>query len=253
VAGKKKKAKAGSAPPLRKKYIYWLIAGLLILLGMRGQDLWRFVQSKTGQRSSSARTVQKESAVAKNGANGGNARALIQSVELLSRLSLEATNQLTVVRYMITATQDKKINADQELAWIPRVVAIYRDGAQSWRIRTADDTEEKKQGWREGDVLKTDKYNGLRVVYLDDRSVLLCPETSVNDPHPQFALPVTRIVQEGGERVLIADNKRVCSRDHIYFAGWDFEILLIARDRFEMDVRPLNSSEGNVRLYQFVL
>jgi hypothetical protein len=248
VAAKQKKAKAGSAPPLQKKYIYWLVAGLLILFVMRGQDLWRFVQSKTQRTSSSASAAQKNSTDAKGGAASENGRALIQSVELLSRLSLEATNQLTVVRYMITANQNQKINADHELAWIPRVVAIYRDGLQSWKIRTADD-----QVCREGQVLKTGKFNGLRVVYLDDRSVLFCPETSANNPRPQIALPVTRIVQEEGERVLMVDKKRVCIRDHVYFAGWDFEILLIARDRFEMDVKPLDSSEGSVRLYQFVL
>ena len=247
MAAKKKNAKAGSAPPLQKKYIYWLIIGILVLLIMRGQDLWRFVQSKTGHRPSPVRT-EKEAAGAKSSADGGNGRALIQSVELLSRLSLEATNQLTVVRYMITVSQDQKINADQELAWIPRVVAIYRDGAQSWKIRTADE-----QVCREGQVLVADKYNGLRVVYLDDRSVLLCPETSANKPLPQIAVPIARIVQEEDERVLMVDQKRVCSRDHIYFAGWDFEILLIARDRFEMDVKPLDSSDGSVRLYQFVL
>jgi len=246
MAGKKKKAKAGSAPPVQKKYIYWLIAGLFLLIWMRGQDLWRFIRSKTAQKSVPAQAVR--TAAEAGALRSDDGRALSETVELLSRLSVQCTNQLTVVRYMITATQKHKIDADQELAWIPRVVAIYRDGVQSWKIRTQND-----QVCREGDLLRADKYNGLRVVYLDDRSVLLCPETSLHNPRPQIGLPVTRIVQQGGERFLMVEEKRVFSNDHIYFAGWEFEILLIGRDRFEMDVKPLNSSDGKVRLYQFVL
>jgi hypothetical protein len=248
VAVKKKKAKAGAVAPLRKKYIYWLIAGLVVLGVLRGKDLLRSVQSKAGRSASSSPVVKNDSGSRETGGVQDNGRALISSVEFLSSLSINASNQLTVVRHIITATQDNKINPDLELAWIPRVVAIYRTGSQSWQIRTADG-----KSWQENDRMAAAKYGGLRVVYLDDRAVLLCPESDIDRPHPAVALPVGRIVSEDGERMLMVEKQRVCTGDHIYFAGWDFEIRMIARDRFEAAVKPLDAAEGQVLIYQFVL
>jgi len=248
VAVKKKNAKAGSVPPLRKKYIYYLLFGVAVLGAMRGKDLLRMVQKQVGRSSASARVMTSDGGSASARVRSAGGQVLARAVKQLSTTSLAASNQLTVVRYIIIVTQDNRLDPDQELAWIPKVVALYRDGAQAWRFRTADD-----QFCLEDSVVKASRYNGLRVVYLDERSVLLCPETEHEKPYPKFALPVSCIDENNGQRVLKVEGKRVGPGDHILFAGWNFDILMIARDRFAMAVKPMGAEEGRVRLYQFVL
>lgn len=246
MGAKRRQSKAGSTAPLRKAYLYWLVIGVVVLVAMRGKDLWRSLggavpHAKSG-KAVAARQVADVTPESRNAQ-----QAVSRAVACLSQVSLSASNQLTVVRYLITSTQSSEISADQQLAWLPQVVAIYRDGLQNWRARTTSG-----RNCREGDVIPDTKVGGLRVEYVDDRLVLLCSATDAGNPHPLFALPVTKIDGNARARYLQVEGQRAFAGDHIYFSGWDFKIELIARDRFEMTVKPLNTSEGQVRMYQFV-
>ena len=238
---KRKHLKAGSVPPLRKSYLYWLVVGLVILVGTRGKDVWRII-SNMQMRS---KQTPLEDGVTKT-AVAGTRLALFRAVHCLSQVSLNATNQLTVVRYLIASTQNNKISTDQQLAWLPRMVAIYRDGVDGWRARTAQGDD-----YREQSVFKTEK-GEFRVEYLDGHTVLLCPVKKQGLRFSPIALPVSRIDPVNGVRCLLVEKQRVYTGDHIYFASLDFEIRMIASDRFEMAVTSQGVAEERVVMYQFV-
>jgi len=248
VAAKKKNAKAGSVPPLKKKYIYYLIFGLAVLGVMRGKDIVRFLQKKM-KLSSSASSVVKTSGTA-NGTTGGflDKQVLLRAVTVLSEISLDATNQLTVVSYTIAAGQNQDMNPNQKLARIPRITAVFRNGMDRWRARTIDG-----QVLIENETLTCQDRRLLRVVYLDEGAVLLCDEADGDRPHPQVALPVGDIQQDDVGRLLLVEGRKVYEGDHILFAGWDFKIDMIASDRVKTAVKPIGEEEGQVVLYQFIL
>ena len=238
---KRKQLKTGRVAPLRKSYLYWLAVGLVILIGTRGRDIGHLIgkipaRSKQPFLEAPAQTRAAEARL-----------ALFQAVACLSQVSLNATNQLTVVRYLVASTQNSKISADQALAWLPRLVAIYRDGLQVWRARTA-----LGEDCREQDVIKTTDKGEFQVEYLDDHTVLLCPVKERAGRISPVALPVSRIETVNGVRCLLVEKQRVYTGDHIYFAGLDFEIRIIASDRFEMAANLLKSSEERILMYQFV-
>ena len=243
MSSKRKYSKTGTVAPLRKSYLYWLAVGLMILGGTRGKDLWLLIgklpaHSKQAPLAAGAQTAGAD--------DRSSTRALLRAVDCLSQVSLNATNQLTVVRYLIASTQNSKINAEQQLAWLPRVVAIYRDGLQDWRART-----DQGKDYREQAVVATGQ-GDFGVEYLDDHTVLLCPIKKPGQRITPVALPVSRIETFNGARCLLVEKQRVYTGDHIYFAGLDFEIRMIASDRFEMAANSRGVAEERVLMYQFV-
>lgn len=248
MAAKRKSKKAGSAPPLRKKYIYYLVFGLAVLGVVRGKDAWRTLQKKTGAAPSASRAAVSSGGDAASAENSFDGKALLRAVELLSEVSLDATNQLTVVRYVITPRQNEETDPDGVLAWIPRITAVRRVGPSEYEA-WADG-----QNFREGGILKCKENRALRVVYLDKNEVLLCADGDFDRPRPGVALPVDEIqVDDAGRLLMVDGSRKVYEGDHILFAGWDFEIQMIATDRFKTAVKPLGADEGLVQMFQFVL
>jgi len=246
---KRKNKKMGSAPPLRKIYIYWLIAGLVLLVGMRHQDIRRFVQKKRGVTPSVGRLASAE----KEAVSG---RMLRDAVDCLSEVTDHAKNQLMVVRYFITQAQSDEKTAEELLAWIPTIQAVYRDYSGGWRIVTQKGVSQKPGTrpvrYRVGGVIETEK-DPLRVVYVDEHSVLLCSVLEKKGSYLAAALPITEIRKSSTETVLKVKKNRVSQGDHLLFNGWDCEVRTVARDRFEMAVKPLKAQDaGVVVMYQFV-
>ncbi len=246
---KQKKQKAGATPPLRKSYVYWLVAGLVLFGGMRHRDIARFFRVKGG-RTSLIRVVSEK----KETLSGQHLQDAMVS---LLDVSENAKNRLMVVRYFITSTQSGEKTPEELLAWIPAVQAIYRDHSGAWRVMTKPIGTSSRQGrpvrFRVGSVIETEKDNPLRVVYVDEHSVLLCSVLESRSSFLEASLPITGICGSPCGSVLKVKRSTVMAGDHILFNGWECNIRTVARDRFEMAVKPMNTEEGGaVLMYQFV-